>query len=205
VVDDVKLLAGWRDGDEACGKALLQRHFTSLFRFFANKVTTQPEVDDLIQDTMLGVVQQRDHFRADATFKTYLFAIARNQLFTRYRAQLRDADKFDSAHTSVAALGTSPSLAAARRSRDQVLLAALRRLPVDMQIALELFYWEELAAPEIAGVLDVPEGTVRSRIRRGRDLLRVELQRFASKAPDRDFDTQLERWAREAGAAVAPR
>ena len=60
-----------------------------------------------------------------------------------------------------------------------LLARALRSIPLDLQVALELHYWEELSGPELAAVLEIPEGTVRSRLRRGRELLAERLQAFA--------------------------
>ena len=57
------------------------------------------------------------------------------------------------------------------------MLAALNGLPLDLQIALELYYWEELSVVEVAAVLEVPEGTVKSRLHRARQLLREQLDR----------------------------
>ena len=71
---------------------------------------------------------------------------------------------------------------AAQRARDG-LLDALRRIPVDAQIVLELYYWEDLPAPDVARFLDVPEGTVRSRLRRALELLRERLESLAPGVP----------------------
>jgi RNA polymerase sigma factor (sigma-70 family) len=68
------------------------------------------------------------------------------------------------------------------RERVQLLYAALQGLPLDFQISLELFYWEELTAAEIGVVLGVPEGTVRSRLRRARELLGERLKALAPRA-----------------------
>lgn len=205
-MDDAELLRHWRDGDAACGRQLFERHFRALYRFFCNKVGGAAEVDDLIQETLLAIVESPARFRESSSFRTYLFAIARNRLFMRFRARARDDARFEPAQASVADLVTSPSGVAARNSRDAALLEALRRLPVDMQVALELSYWEELSGAEIAAVIEVPEGTIRSRLRRGRELLRRELETLARAAPDRDLDTELERWAGELGESlVGPR
>jgi len=77
----------------------------------------------------------------------------------------------DTGVTSVVDLGMSPSGAAAEAQDFVRLRDALRRLPIDVQVALELYYWEDLSGPEMADVLELPEGTVRSRIRRGLGLL----------------------------------
>jgi RNA polymerase sigma-70 factor (ECF subfamily) len=76
------------------------------------------------------------------------------------------------------------------------LLRALRRLPLGLQIVLELRYWEQLSGREIAGVLEVPLGTVKSRILAGRVALRRLIEELA-ESPDelRSTMDSLEGWA----------
>lgn len=164
---DMALLERWRGGDLAAGNELFERHFDAVYRFFAHKV---PEhANDLVQQTFLGCVEGRDRFRGASSFRTFLFAVARYQLLAHFRVTKRRA--IDTSATSLADVAPSPSTALRRRFEHRLLLEALRTLPLDLQIALELHYWEELTAREIAEVLAVPEGTAKSRLRRARDAL----------------------------------
>lgn len=174
---DMELLLGWRDGDAKAGNALFDRYFDALFRFFRNKV--QDGAEDLVQQTFLALVQSRDRFRGDSSFRTYLFTAARSKLYNYLDRRGRDA-VLDYGVTSCEDLGISPSAMVGRDEQHKLLLLALRQLPIEMQIALELYYFERMRGPELAEVLEIPEGTVRSRLRRGVDLLRerlLELQR----------------------------
>ena len=86
---------------------------------------------------------------------------------------------------------------AARRRDQELLLQALRSIPVDLQIALELHYWEGMRGPELAAVLDIPEGTVRSRLRRGKQLLGEKMVEIgASEEQLETTMTNLDGWAR---------
>ena len=76
-------------------------------------------------------------------------------------------------------LGTSPSKVVEAQRENKLLFEALRRLPVDLQVTLELFYGEELDGAELATILDIPVGTVKSRLRRGKELLRKHMERRA--------------------------
>ena len=80
---------------------------------------------------------------------------------------------------------------------EELLLAGLRRIPVDCQVALELLYWEKMTTVEMAAALGIPEGTVKSRLRRGRALLREAIEARAS-SPDLATSTLggIETWAR---------
>jgi RNA polymerase sigma-70 factor (ECF subfamily) len=80
-------------------------------------------------------------------------------------------------------IGPGPSTLTRDRSEHDFLLAALRRIPVDYQIVLELYYWEELRAIAIAEIVELSESTVRTRIRRGRQLLDRAMTELAA-SPD---------------------
>lgn len=194
-VSDAELLAAWGGGDQSAGETLFDRHFESVARFFRNKAGGAH--DDLIQLTFLGCVEARDRFRGDASFRSFLFAIARNVLFKHYRSQRRERDRMDFGLASVHDLADSPSVVVARSQDQRLVLEALRRIPMDAQVALELVYWEELTGAEIAAVLDIPLGTAKTRIRRARQLFELELAalREDHRLPE-PTQTDLEQWAK---------
>lgn len=192
---DIDLLDAWRDGDPRAGNELFNRHFDSVCRFFANKAAN--EVDDLIQRTFLACVEGRDRFRGDASFRGYLFGVARNVLRRYYRDKRYHDQRFDPLLVSVHDLGPGPSLLIAEKREQELLLAALRRLPMDHQITLELYYWESMSGSELAQVLDIPEGTVRGRIRRAKQLLEATLAELAESPLQLESTiANLEGWAR---------
>lgn len=198
--DDFELLTAWRAGDERAGNTLFRRHFRTLFRFFSTKI--DGPVDDLVQETMLACVKGRDRFRHDALFKTYLMRVARNRLFSYYKSRERD---FDPMHSSAIDGGASPSSAMVGGEARMRLLAALRRIPLEFQVTLELYYWEGLKGPELARVLDISDHTVRSRLSRARSRLRAELV-VLSQTTVADLDTierdgDFDAWAVQLGTA----
>lgn len=194
--DDFALLDAWRAGDAAAGDRLFAAHFDAIFRFFRNKVD-DAAAEDLTQAVLLACVDGRDRFRQAASFRTYLFAIARNHLLMHFRKKGRSKEAPADDTASVADLGASPRTFAQARQEQELLLAALRRIPVDFQIAVELYYWEDLGTRELAEILGVPEGTVRSRLARAREHLMREIEALAaspelSSSTMQGFDT----WAR---------
>lgn len=195
---DEELFRAWQTGDRRAGEALFERHYDALDRFFINKVGDR--AGDLVQRTFVACIEAAARFRGDSSFRTFMFAIARNQLLKHLRDHGRERDRLDPAITSICDLDPSPSVVAARREQERLLLAALRRLPLDEQIALELHYWEQLSATEIAAVLEIPVGTAKSRLRRARDRLEAALAGpDPAKATTLD---DLERWARDLRTAV---
>jgi RNA polymerase sigma factor (sigma-70 family) len=200
---DADLVARWRGGDAAAGQDLFARHFDSLYRFFLNKA--EDAVDDLIQATFLAVVASRDEFRGDASFRSYLFAIARHELYAHYRKRARRNAEDDIGELSVEDLGTRPSGVLARHREQQLLLRALRSLPLDLQVALELHYWEELSGSEMAVALGVPEGTARSRLRRALERLEEALKQLADDPETLASSLgNLDRWAASLRTSLAP-
>jgi RNA polymerase sigma factor (sigma-70 family) len=193
--DDLALLAGWRAGDQAAGQALFERHFASLYRFFQNKVD---DTDELVQATLLACLNAKDQFRGDASFRTYLFSIARNKLY-RYLRDKKRSGVVDVTSTSVADVVTTLRTVIARDQAHRALLDALRALPIEQQTLLELYYWEELDTHELAGVFEVRVGTIQTWLFRARARLRELL---VHNAPD--TLEALDRLARKAGSANDP-
>ncbi|MCH9681187.1 MAG: sigma-70 family RNA polymerase sigma factor [Deltaproteobacteria bacterium] len=194
---DLALLLAWADGDPSSGEALFDRYFDALYAFFWSKVQREPEADDLVQVTLLACVERRDRLRPDTNFRAFLFRVARNRLYTHWRDQPRYTT-VDPQSDSVAALGPSPSSVLALRGDRRRLIDALRSIPIDAQIILELYYWEKLSGPELAEVFDVPEGTVRGRIRRARTLLHDTLLEQTQSTSVADSTTDgLDKWAAE--------
>ena len=203
---DAELLDAWRDGDAAAGNALLERHVEALVRFFESKI--EEGVDDLVQRTMLACVMHRNRMRDSASFRGFLFAVARNELYDHYKRIARERHAFDPSISAVLDLAPSPSSAIAHGDARGAMLYALRRIPIELQIAVELHYWEELTTNELADALGVPQGTVKSRLRRAKELLR---ERFESSAPASTgepapvSDVDLDAWADEVGLRVRDR
>jgi RNA polymerase sigma-70 factor (ECF subfamily) len=180
---DLDLLERWRAGDAAAGNVLVRRHFSRVYRFFKSKLDRGAE--DLAQQTFLGVVEGRDRIRDGASFKGYVFGIARRQLMLVLRKRYRRPEPIDLDAMSMSILvnedSPSPSQVVAQRHEQRLLVAALRTLPVDYQIALELHYWEEMGVADIAQVLDASPGTIKSRLSRGRSALQRAVERMASQ------------------------
>lgn len=195
VATDLDLLEAWRGGDREAGSKLFERHFDSICRFFANKVDR--DVDDLVQRTFTACVEGKERFRGASSFRTYLFGVAHNVLRSQLRKRKREGDRFDLGLTSVFDMGLSPGAMIAKHKEQQLTLQALRRIPLDHQVVLELYYWEEMTAGELAEVLEMPEGTVRGRIRRAKALLEEQLGVLAENdAQLTSTLSNLESWAR---------
>jgi RNA polymerase sigma-70 factor (ECF subfamily) len=203
--EDRELLLAWRGGDRRAGSELFQRHFAAVRRFFYNKACTESEVEELIQRTFTACVEAAERFRGDASFKTWLLAIARNVLRESIRETLRDAvDAIDADELCSEQRGPGLATGLELQREQGLLLAALRKLPLESQLVLELFYWEELSAAELGVVLGVPEGTVRTRLRKAKLELEGRIDELARTGAELDsLRSGFEGWARGLRVALA--
>ena len=191
---DAELVARWRAGEQAAGEALFTRHFDALYRFFATKCD---DASDLTQATFLAVVRARDQYAARSSFRTYLFSIARNELYDHLRGRQR-AKLFDPEVSSVVDLVTTPGTRVDRGRDHRRLCDALRALPVEQQTLLELHYWEGLDAAGLAEVFDAQPATIRVRLHRARLALKAQLDADGGDGVEASLD-ELDAWARRHG------
>ncbi len=192
---DRELFEAWSAGDQDAGSQLIDRHYDAIVRFFRTK--SPSAVDDLTQRTFLRCAEVRSRFRGEASVRTFLFGIARNVLFEHIRGRVRDARVCpDVSAASLYDLDPGVHTQASERDDHRVLLAALHRLPLDLQLLLELYYWEHMTGAEIAAVLDVPAPTVRGRLRRARKAL-AEAVESVAQDPEiaRRTISSFESWA----------
>lgn len=199
-MEDAELLGAWRAGDTTAGQAFFERYYDALHRFFDNK--TSGETADLVQETLEACVAGRDRIRASTSVRGYLFGIAYNVLRRHYERTRLAGERFDPDAQSVADAGAGPGTMAAKGEAQRRLLECLRQIPLNLQVVLELFYWEEMTSAAIADALGEPHGTIRTRLRRARELLRVAIE--ATKDPGTDTsatDADLDGWAAQVRAA----
>lgn len=192
---DDELLARMARGDRAAGDELFARHYHPVRRFF--EVKAGAVADDLTQHTFLACIEACPRFRGDSSFRTFLFAIARHQLLQYLRKQRRGelAMRLTLAHGRDTAI--TPSRLITDRQEQRLLLMALNWLPVDLQIVVQMFYWEGMQGPDVARVLEVPASTVRNRLARAREALRQRVEQTApSEAVRASLLRDLDGWTR---------
>ena len=192
--DDLALLDRWRAGDKGAGTRLFRRHLEAVHRFFATKAAADA-VDELVQETFLACLRKRDQFRGDSSFRTFLFGIARFELYSHWRQRRNVEIPVDFDEVSVTSLSTSVGTKLARHEGRVRMLDALRALPLEQLLLLELAYWEKLDGAELAAVFEVEPATIRSRLFRARDALRALIERgeedgLIASATD-DFDAWI--------------
>lgn len=168
---DTLLVVRCQLGERAAFDALISRWMPSLHRY-ALKLSQDADVaDDLVQDVWLRVLRGLGRLRDPVRFRPWLFGIAHRTFVDRLR--LRYSQPLD----SDVDLDALPDPGNGRDALDlqQTIHAGLDALPVCEREVLTLFYLEDMPQIEIASALDIPVGTVKSRLHRARTLLRHHL------------------------------
>lgn len=156
---DLDLIARWRRGDERAASELVARHAQALARFAAS-FGAHEEIDDLVQDTFIRAFQSLDSFRAESSFRTWLFTIERRLLLDRRRAEKRRPSRVevqeDDASTEYDALDAMVAGESANRVREAMTtLSPTQREVFALRVAQGLSY------KEIAELVGTTEGAAR--------------------------------------------
>jgi RNA polymerase sigma factor (sigma-70 family) len=194
VDNDLELLKRCLAGENQAWESLLRAHNRKIYSLCYRFTGRTGEAEDLTQEIFIKVFQTLKSFdQAQGTFTTWLTRVARNHLVDHYRRTKRDratSSLDDDEAGEVKARPSpdaSPSAAVESRERRELIQAGLDRLSPDLREAVILRDLQDLDYDEIAQVLGVPQGTVKSRINRGRlelarVLKRMDLMRGPAKA-----------------------
>jgi len=164
-------------------------HLDSLYNF-ALRLTTDPnDAEDLVQDTIVKAYRFFSSYEKGTNAKAWLFRILKNSFINNYRKtskkpQQVDYDEVSSFYESIRAERTDTSdleRVMYRELIDDDVSKALQELPEDFRTVVLLCDVEGFTYEEIANMLDVPIGTIRSRLHRGRNLLKTQLLDYARK------------------------
>ena len=177
---DFNLVEQCLAGDEAAWEALVRTHTRRVYGFCYRFTGKDSEAQDLTQEVFLRVFRSLKSYRSDeGAFVTWLTRLSRNLLIDHYRRtkQERLTESIEEQLPTIeekAGSGVRPDGLLDRREASEALQAALQKLSPDLREAVILRDLQEMEYREIAGVLKIPEGTVKSRLNRGRaELARV--------------------------------
>ena len=169
-------------GDQTAWETIVRLYWRKVFNIAYKFVGRHDEAEDLAQDVFLKLFKSLKTFDRRANFSTWLISVSRNLCIDHYRSVRRehDAVTHDIDVVTLAQPSTidSPHTMLERRDRVALLRAALDKLAPSLRTAVMLRDIQELSYQEIAGRLGVPEGTVKSRINRGRTELARQIARL---------------------------
>jgi RNA polymerase sigma-70 factor (ECF subfamily) len=181
---DSSLVSRCLHGDETAWEDLVRLHTRRVYALCYRFTGSASEAQDLTQEVFLRVFRTIRTFRSDeGSFATWLSRVTRNLLIDHYRRTRQDRvtdsieEQLPVLEEEGAAAAARPDHAVAGREASEILQATLQKLSPDLREAVILRDLQEMEYREIAGVLGIPEGTVKSRINRGR----AELARLLRK------------------------
>jgi RNA polymerase sigma-70 factor (ECF subfamily) len=174
-------------GDQTAWEAIVRQYWRKVFNVAYKFVGRHDEAEDLAQDIFLKIFRSLDTFDSRANFQTWLISVSRNLCIDHYRSVRRERETIDRAvdTSELAPAAPDPGPVAALEQRDRVTLLrqAMAALPPSLRTAVLMRDIQELTYQEIAERLKLPEGTVKSRINRGR----TELARQIRKLRGEDY------------------
>jgi RNA polymerase sigma-70 factor (ECF subfamily) len=181
------LIAQCLAGDQAAWDAIVRQNWRKVFNVAYKFVGKHDEAEDLTQDIFLKIFKALDTFDRRANFQTWIVSISRNLCIDHYRSVRKErqtiARDVDASDLQPATTERGPYAVAEHQDLRAQLRQALEKLPVTLRTAVVLRDLQELSYQEIADRLGLPEGTVKSRINRGRIELAHQLKRMQENQP----------------------
>ena len=174
-------------GDQSAWDVIVRQYWRKVFNVAYKFVGRHDEAEDLAQDIFLKVFKSLDTFDRRANFQTWLISVSRNLCIDHYRSIRKERETInrdvDASELSPASQNEGPVAAIEQRDRVILLRQALAALPESLRTAVLMRDIQERSYQEIADTLRLPEGTVKSRINRGR----TELARQIRKLRGEDY------------------
>jgi RNA polymerase sigma-70 factor (ECF subfamily) len=169
-------------GDQAAWETIVRLHRRKVFNIAYKFVGRHDQAEDLTQEVFLKLYRSLDTFDRRANFQTWLISVSRNLCIDHYRSVRKEREvvnrEIDPTDLTPASTERSAHAVLEQRDRVQLLRQALDMLPPALRIAVMLRDIQELSYQEIAERLELPEGTVKSRINRGRAELARQFRRL---------------------------
>lgn len=168
---DWSLVRAMAEGDVRALHELYARYGPLLLAFLQARTGNRQSAEELLQDVMLAAWDHAARFEARSRVKTWLLVIARNRAINAHRKRqipvIHLSDVFQ-----VQSEDTGPMEAAERRERKDAVRQAITQLPEPQREVLTLVFYHGLTGPEVAEVLAISEGTVKSRLHRAKEMLK---------------------------------
>lgn len=185
--DEQRLIEACRAGSTESFGELVRRYESRLYPAIFRVTGRAEDARDVLQEAFFRAFRKLDRFQGESAFYTWVYRIAIN-LALSGRRRRRDLGSLDDRRAVGIDLvdeasRSDPSLPLERAERDAKIQRALNELPGDFRAAVVLKDLEGLRYEEIAEILNIPVGTVRSRIHRGRSELKKTLRELVEETP----------------------
>ncbi len=177
--DDQRLIQLTLDGQAEAFGHLIRRYQDRLFNGMVHILRNQAEAEDVVQDAFILAMTRLDSFKGNSQFYTWLYRIAYNVAITRLRRKKPTVSMQGNENTLRLTLpdgGPAPDSRISQQESASQLMLAMERLSEEHRSILVLREMDELDYEAISEILDLPVGTVRSRLHRARSQLKLLLE-----------------------------
>ena len=172
--DEIKVIRHAKQGDPAAFAQLIESHQERLYRFLLRTTNQTELVEDAVQDAFIRVLKNIDRFDERYRFSTWLFTIARRLLLNSLQKKrpLNAGDWLDAASSSVMELTAETSDASDREFAAEILDGAMETLTPHQREIVILYHHKGKSVHQVAELLGMPEGTIKSHLHRARRRMR---------------------------------
>ncbi len=184
--DERELVRTALAGDEKAFRKMLEIHYTLIYSVVRGVAGQRGETDDIVQDVFIKIFRALGDFRGDSRLSTWIYRIARNEALNaidKRRPQVIPIDDCE----ELPASGENPEMAHRRRIGRERLERFMERLDEKQRLAIELRYIGEKSYEEIAEIMDIPLGTVKTYIYRAKLSLKRMMTGSGAKAFEKGY------------------
>lgn len=182
--DDSELVARARAGERMAEETLVQRHYRSVFNLAYRLCNNYDDAQDIVHEAFIRVHHALPNFRGDANFTTWLYRIVKNVfLDERKKQRIRSHSSLEemvelednSVARQIEDPRPGPEWQVERTNMSEIIQRAVMALPETQRLMIGLYHFQHRSYEEIAGIMGLPIGTVKSRLNRARLALKSKL------------------------------
>lgn len=177
VETDGDLIERIKAGDQLALKTLYARHHVKIFRFAMRILRSESNAEDVVSEVFLDVWRRAANFEGRSEASTFLLSVARNKAYSLLRKR-RDAELDDEQAGQIEDSADTPEAALQKKNKGELLRACLGRLSPEHREVMDLVYYHDKSVEEVAAIVGIPEGTVKTRMFHARKKL-AELAKAA--------------------------
>ena len=162
-INDIELLSRIAAGEQIAVRTLFNRHHLRIFRFIMRKTGNEATAEELTNEVFLEIWRHAAKFEGRSKVSTWMLSIAHNRTVSFLRKR-SEAQLEDGVAETIVDDADTPEVTSSKRGKGEQIRACMEQLSSDHREIIDLVYYHEKSIAEIAEVLDIPEGTVKTRM-----------------------------------------